>query len=166
MMTDDEIRDQLAICDAATPGPWLRDGRCTYVLGEDGCNQFWATPQTSGGRITGAEMDANAAFIAAARTGWPAALKALQEAKRDGHAARGRVDAREHRIAELENNVAEARDVAEQAVASRAVRLGANSVILVYAGSGPITAAEQLAKLADRIAELEALRPRQGEGGR
>lgn len=53
----------------------------------------------------------------------------------------------------LIRDVRDARDAAEQAVAARAVSLGANHVLIIYAGEeGPIKVADQLQELATRAA--------------
>lgn len=75
IVTDGEIAAALALCEAATPGPWepctqFQEGRGWLAIG----------PQTETGAHDDCEADAF--FIAAARTGWPAALLALREARR------------------------------------------------------------------------------------
>lgn len=80
-MTDDDLRKAMAICDAATEGKWKAyapgDGRATkwFVGREVGCGvppKFYIAflPDMEQG-----DSEADAAFIAAAHTGWPAALE-------------------------------------------------------------------------------------------
>lgn len=80
-MTDDEIKAGLALCEAATAGPWQLDGRTVWTPTDDGNhNRFWAAVSGIAPRdVPVAELDATAAFIAAARTLLPEALRALQE---------------------------------------------------------------------------------------
>lgn len=80
--TDEEIRAALEVCERATPGEWWRHSAC------GGCAVTAYKPGTSGGKgvdvaITeGHENSINdATFIAASRTGYPRALRAIQELK-------------------------------------------------------------------------------------
>ena len=83
-MTIDKINQQLAICKAATPGPWDVEERPPAerksLSDEAWAQHFWIN--THWGPCVDSEfVDLDLAFIAAARTGWPAALKELAEAK-------------------------------------------------------------------------------------
>lgn len=75
-MTDDEIRNDRKICNAATPGPWTRE----KPPREDGWSLGVAVAATAGRQMIyarppgGSFPSADANFIAAARTRWPAAL--------------------------------------------------------------------------------------------
>lgn len=78
-MARDWERDK-AICAAATPGPWhvrkhpgYHDLLCDVYC--DRSPDTLATTAFFGWRDT--EMEANAAFIAEAREGWPAALEEI-----------------------------------------------------------------------------------------
>jgi hypothetical protein len=100
-VTDDEIEKALVLANAATPGPWRRQTEgeaveCGYHRHSraivDRAGQPVVIEDPSEGEYAAAvNSDHDAAFIAAARTGWPAALLALREARR--------------RIAELESHV-------------------------------------------------------------
>jgi hypothetical protein len=94
-----EQASERAIIEAATPGPWEVDA--TKGLGAYGVYHGLSTDRPSRvcsmlpGELPRDRRDANAAFIAAARTGWP---KALDE--RD--AAIARAERAEARLAECE----------------------------------------------------------------
>ena len=109
--TDDEIKAARALCDAATPGPWIEQphpGIQISAIGgvscDDGCIGW-----------------SDAAFIAAARTLLPAALDALEEeraqvlamAANAGEAATRDVSAQ---MKELRVALAEAMALAEEAI--------------------------------------------------
>lgn len=72
-MTTDEIKQARAVCEAATPGPWAVETRHPSdprrIVGP------------AGESIAYPVSPKHAAFIAAARTGWPAALDALEDAE-------------------------------------------------------------------------------------
>ena len=79
-LTDDEIREAVAVCEAATAGPWIefQPEHSEYdVLGSE------VTIATCYGGIDEPETygQANARFIAHARTGYPRALADLQAAR-------------------------------------------------------------------------------------
>lgn len=67
-MTPDEIAADRAVIDAATGGEWSAYG---YEVRAD-------FPDGDGCRVAGYVEELDAAFIAAARTGWPRALDALE----------------------------------------------------------------------------------------
>ena len=71
-----QIDAELAVCDAATPGKWLEqsDEIVAEVL------EFRPIARAYGTRTSSQEDKKNAAFIATARTGYPAALKGLKVA--------------------------------------------------------------------------------------
>lgn len=87
-MTDKEIDEALAVCEAATPGPLVgeQEGRGGYnahgswfsIIVEPEEGWIGGTPE-----IAMCERAEDAAMFAAARTGWPRALKALQGARRE-----------------------------------------------------------------------------------
>jgi hypothetical protein len=96
-LTAAEIEADLALCEKATEGPWeLTDvpngggGRLNRVLGP--VTPFG--PRDEPGRVIIAEDNGyfDAAFIAAARTGWPRALAELKEARRCEHVRAGCMD--------------------------------------------------------------------------
>lgn len=64
-----DLHADLAICDAATPGPWLVDSPSNQVRQPNGSKRRRITtpPDASGIK--------DAAFIAAARQGWPEAIR-------------------------------------------------------------------------------------------
>jgi len=91
-MTRDEIKAELAMCDAATPGPWqMREIGGEYP--EDGCeNVISRGIETAAGEGLNHGEDfelfdhADARFIVHARAGYPRALReldALKEAMED-----------------------------------------------------------------------------------
>jgi hypothetical protein len=82
-MTDEEIRAELAICDAAVSGPW----ETNMADVERRCDAWIVRQASTDRRICEAYDDTpwkeqqcadNATFMAAARAGWPRALRALQ----------------------------------------------------------------------------------------
>lgn len=84
-MTKDERDADRAICNAATVGPWGYKGGALkhYAFSLDEREDFGVSLQSlhwNDGHDVPAE--ANARFIAAARTRWPAALDALDEMDR------------------------------------------------------------------------------------
>ncbi len=101
-MTPDEIAADRAVIDAATDGPWWIE----------------QTPDRQSAVVAGAWVtldwgDPDAAFIAAARTGWPRALDALEvmaDAVLDemtrAEKAEAEVAALRERVADLEGQLA------------------------------------------------------------
>lgn len=88
-MTDEDIKRGLALCEAATPGPWFKDQKTVWAQTEDlSQNRFWATVSASPSACSAEEKDATAAFIAAARTLLPEALRELERLRRVERAAR------------------------------------------------------------------------------
>lgn len=80
-----QIDALLALADAATPGPWrLLTGGC--IKGPEniptprGMASVQVAVATAAQNMATGERDANAAFIASARTDWPASLRALRVA--------------------------------------------------------------------------------------
>lgn len=75
--TSEELKRDLALCDAASLGPWTYSpqkgevGRClvAQVWGRDGKNLAEVEPVADEGGAS-----ATAAMMAAAREGWPAAI--------------------------------------------------------------------------------------------
>lgn len=83
-----QIDEALALAEKATPGPWIHD-KSRETIGDvttedlDGIAQAQERieVQKKLGRLGQApQRDANAAFIAASRTGWPIALRCLKTA--------------------------------------------------------------------------------------
>lgn len=76
-MTSDEIKRAREIIEAATPGEW-------WIPGGDG-DSVWTKIGEDEGYVASTYTDANAhsdaQFIAAARTGWPAALDEVERLK-------------------------------------------------------------------------------------
>src|ERR1700685_3008401 len=68
-----EIDEQLAICDKATPGPWETGGGC--VLQEAFPADIITEALHSSDLVDGDYQQGNIDFIAAAREGWPQALR-------------------------------------------------------------------------------------------
>lgn len=69
--TPERVAETKALCEAATPGPWLRSNeyrRLVFADTKDGSGWFTVA------EIPSLKADANAAFIAAARTALPDAL--------------------------------------------------------------------------------------------
>jgi hypothetical protein len=86
-MTDKEIEEGLAVCEAAHPGPWTAETHAgescvrAPAVGWEGMVYVMIE--------TGA---AEAKFAAAARTGWPKTLLALQQARQEIERLHGNVD--------------------------------------------------------------------------
>ena len=102
-MTPDEIAADRAVIDAATGGEWSAYG---YEVRAD-------FPDGDGCRVAGYVEELDAAFIAAARTGWPRALDALEvmaDAVLDemtrAEKAEAEVAALRERVADLEGQLA------------------------------------------------------------
>ncbi len=85
-MTTDKMRDlnvDLAICNAATPGPWAvgkgyeQSERGNYVYSQAEGSVVCAEQDGTDCVLT----DADARFIAEARTGWPHAIERAQRAE-------------------------------------------------------------------------------------
>ena len=84
-MTDDQIRNELAVCDAATAGPWRVATRAEaasfdgleddddLIVADDGNDAWPWCIATRHGETPGEVADSR--FIAAARTGYPEALR-------------------------------------------------------------------------------------------
>lgn len=73
-MTDDELKQDRAIIDAATPGPWTteEEGSTMAVAATYGRQKIYAAPP--GGGYPHADQQ----FIAAARTRWPVAIDEVE----------------------------------------------------------------------------------------
>ena len=69
-----DLEADLAICEAATPGPW-EIWRCG--CGHPACNQYFINVTRSDGRLD----PQDAKFIAEAREGWPYAIRRALEAE-------------------------------------------------------------------------------------
>ncbi len=93
--TKDQIAEWRALCEAATPGPWeSSEPYSPMITAKDpyGHGMMHVADIRGWGHLTGkgscdlpegqacAIQEANSFFIAAARTGWPAALDALEAA--------------------------------------------------------------------------------------
>ena len=80
-LTDKDITDALALCEAATPGAW-RVGDAMKSVGvtiwKPGAEQKIQGAVGHWARVARNVSPADASFIAAARTGWPAALAELK----------------------------------------------------------------------------------------
>ncbi len=80
-MTEKQIESELAICDAATPGPWRWGASHSECLCEDGIvDPNREAVMVNCGRGSGDPSIEDAEFIIAARTGYPEALRELQVA--------------------------------------------------------------------------------------
>jgi len=76
-----DLRADLELCEAATQGPWVpdTDSPPDYMV--------WGSGSTIvAAQIASTDADADARFIAAARTGWPAALRRAMAAERSSAA--------------------------------------------------------------------------------
>jgi len=130
-LTDAEIESDLSLCEKATEGPWValsrNAGNTTNdpqldddFLGweVDGPEQTYGRGQFHRGH--------DAAFIAAARTGWPRALVALKEARRDLMIERGAGEAvriaSANLLVEMQRNESESAARADRAEAALVVR--------------------------------------------
>ena len=94
--TDAELEAWLALADAATPGPWevvqSKVGIDRGIRAQGGLiGEFYR----NGGHVYEeiSPVADNVAFIAAARTGWPRTIKALQEAEEANQTAYDAMDA-------------------------------------------------------------------------
>lgn len=91
--TDEQLAEWLRLAEAATPGRWLnagwdKDRGQTVVAGKHQlsvCQCYGLTPAFAPHE---GSMSHNAAFIAAARLGFPATIRALQEARRENERLR------------------------------------------------------------------------------
>jgi hypothetical protein len=93
--TPEDLARDLAICDEATPGPWRaeRDALGHWRI-------LW--PHSRNGSIARKGKvfsDEDAAFIAAAREGWPAALRRLAALEAEVAALKARLAAAYDRVA-------------------------------------------------------------------
>lgn len=96
-VSDGEITEALALAEKATPGPWRVHHRDAMnrtndpARGDEGCGLGWEFDQDAGppeATLRGLfARGHDAAFIAAAREGWPRALRALQ-AEREARRSR------------------------------------------------------------------------------
>jgi hypothetical protein len=141
--TPAERASERAIIEAATPGPWEVDA--TKGLGAYGVYHGLSTDRPSRvcsmlpGELPRDRRDANAAFIATARTGWP---KALDE--RDAAIAR---------LAECERERATLRAViANDCETEQLARDAARQVLGDWA-EGDSNGVPSVADLAERLAE-------------
>lgn len=109
------LHADLEICEAATPGPWeVRDTDSdylpVYVVAPD--------EEVVIGEITTYDAELDARFIAAARTGWPIAIRRALDAEERQHTLEAEVMANWREIAELKAEAAEfsrtAEDVMEE----------------------------------------------------
>jgi hypothetical protein len=87
MMTDNELRAELAMCEAATRGPWeALDGAsegfddCWDVIADDGCGIASMSTTAIAAKYP-RDIEANAKFMAKSRTGYPAVLREMLELK-------------------------------------------------------------------------------------
>lgn len=92
------------LCDAATPGPWTVDGPW-------GVGQVWTTPAESGERIADSVSDADAEFIAAARTAVPQLLARVAALEAELDEARAHFD----ELSQTYGRVAQQRDRLDEA---------------------------------------------------
>ena len=138
-----DLKADLEICNKATPGPWRVSGDINHlVFAENGCSGEPIALIADCGQLHHAdtkehvmEMQANAAFIAAARTGWPESLERAikaeskntkeyeflynafdkvkdeaEQLKEDNTALREENDLQRHSIQQLSAQVAECQD--------------------------------------------------------
>ena len=93
----------LARADAATPGPWVVSFPEIHSLGLGGhpTEVVWQMPFEGGG----VEREADATFIAAARTDVPALVDALRVRDAELAALRAERDALAKRVADLEDTI-------------------------------------------------------------
>ena len=81
-MTDRWIQEQLALCEAAPPGPWTWGFADFAVqLGNEGIVSEKDLVFVNSGRVSGEPAPETISFILAARMGYPVVLKALREAR-------------------------------------------------------------------------------------
>lgn len=82
MTRDEQIAAELAVADEATPGPWLR-GSTAYCphAPMGGHHNIWREPGIDVTDPCAHLTVPDADFIAAARTGYPRALRELAEAR-------------------------------------------------------------------------------------
>jgi hypothetical protein len=84
-MTPEDLLQKLTewekLCDAATPAPWKLDSMGMFVFGPNMEMVVSERDESVAIRGTGAQlpMEANAAFIAAARTALPEAIKEIRQ---------------------------------------------------------------------------------------
>jgi hypothetical protein len=91
--TDAELDAYEALCNATTPGPWWVEKLC-IVAGHDGESDeqnIAAVFKRGPMEMLSARVDTE--FIAAARTGWPATIAALREARGALATTRERINA-------------------------------------------------------------------------
>lgn len=111
-MTDDEIKAARALCEAATPGPWaFMNEAYPWVAGA--VDEDIACPSTViEFNECGEQAHSDARFIAAARTLLPAALDALEQARRERDEARAHAAERgAAQVAALSNAAVEGVDL-------------------------------------------------------
>ncbi|WP_338461656.1 hypothetical protein V5G20_18055 [Brevibacillus borstelensis] len=108
-MSRRDLHADLAICNAATAGPWRTspDGRYSLDIVSIPEQVVICSTDSFG---DGAH---DARFIAEARTGWPHAIGRALEAEREADALRVRALAAERKLAEAESEVERLRGVLE-----------------------------------------------------
>lgn len=120
-LTDAEIAADLSLCEKATEGPWAAARIC---YDDDTTHLVLHRPGDIFGHTNWSATSADAAFIAAARTGWPRALEALKEARRELMIERGAGEAvriaSANLLLEMQRNESESAARADRAEAALA----------------------------------------------
>lgn len=80
LCSDSDITAALALCEAATPGPW--EPECDIEAYANVLASYSVVSDGTYERVGESASVTDATFIASARTGWPTALLALREARR------------------------------------------------------------------------------------
>lgn len=113
---DEELRDlraDLEICEAATAGPWIpgngyeQSMRGNYVFSEE-TGEVVCAEQDETDTVLRTE---DARFIAAARTGWPTAIRRALDAEERQHTLEAEVMANWREIAQLKAEIERLRGV-------------------------------------------------------
>lgn len=104
-----DLEADLKLCDAATEGPWGATYYDEKATDDPGWDVDCALPtvltvaRIGNGYGSDSEPEANAKFIAAARTGWPETIRELMEARK-------RIDELESKIDDLKDSIRERAD--------------------------------------------------------
>lgn len=137
-----DLEADLKLCEAATEGPWdaiYYDHTVTkHPNWEVDCNlpDVLTIADMGGGYGRNGESEANARFIAAARTGWPETIQELMEARK--------------RIEELEAEIIR-KDVV---ITSLADRVAAQSELLSKLAEKTIEEREACARIAEQFGDV------------
>ncbi|WP_438435439.1 hypothetical protein [Gorillibacterium sp. sgz500922] len=100
-----DLDTDLAICEAATPGPWLEGATDAIRVSEGWVCQFYEGDDLNGTARHFLNYESNLAFVLAAREGWPEAIRRAQAAEDEVDRLEAKLDRLQDELRMLQDTI-------------------------------------------------------------